>query len=219
MSNVMKCAVWGSQWGADQMIPVCLNRLAWHRCRMSPDSPPPPPDEASLREAALNYVARYATTEAGLRLVLHRRIDRWARQTADRDEAKDQSAAARAAVPRIVARLIELGLLNDATFAENRARGLALSGLSRRAITARLIAKGIDPHQARAVLPATADSELIAALILTRKRRIGPFRKADPDRDRELGVLARAGFARDVALRALNIDPDEAEEIIRAARA
>ena len=36
---------------------------------------PASPDEASLREAALSYLARYAATEAGLRRVLDRRVD------------------------------------------------------------------------------------------------------------------------------------------------
>ena len=57
--------------------------------------------------------------------------------------------------------MVELGLLNDAAFAENRARGLALNGRSRRAITARLMAKGIDPAHARAVLPEGDESELV----------------------------------------------------------
>ena len=59
--------------------------------------------------------------------------------------------------------------------------------------------------------------ELVSALILARKRRIGPFRKAASDQNRELGVLARAGFPRDVALRALAMAPEEAEETIRVA--
>jgi regulatory protein len=179
----------------------------------------PAPDAASLREAALNYVARYATTEAGLRQVLHRRIDLWARQAAGVDDVGERAAAAKAAVPGVIARLVELGLLNDAAFAENRARGLALSGRSHRAIAARLMAKGIDPERARAVLPEGEEAELVSALILARKRRIGPFRTKQPDQNKELGVLARAGFPRDVALRALGMEPDEAEEAIRVARA
>ncbi len=185
---------------------------------MPPESSRPPPDEASLREAALNYLARYATTEAGLRLVLHRRIDRWARQEEDRDNAAERAAAAKALVPRVVARMVELGLVNDAAFAENRARGLALSGRSRRVITARLMAKGIDAAQVRATLPEDEGGELVAALILTRKRRIGPFRKSEPDHSRELGVLARAGFPHEIAMRALRMDAEEAEEAIRVAR-
>ncbi len=172
----------------------------------------------------MSYLARYATTEAGLRQVLLRRVDLWARQAAGRDDVAERTAAARATVPGIVARMVELGLLNDAAFAETRARGLALSGRSRRAITARLMAKGIDPERARTVLPDGEDSELVSALILTRKRRIGPFREAEPgrdkkpNRDKEIGVLARAGFPRDVALRALGMAADEAEEAIRVAR-
>ena len=120
---------------------------------MSSDNPSPPrgpsirpaPDAASLHEAALNYLARYATTEAGLRQVLQRRIDVWARQAAGEDDVRERAAAAKAVIGGVIARLVELGLLNDAAFAENRARGLALSGRSHRAITARLMAKGIAP--------------------------------------------------------------------------
>jgi regulatory protein len=183
-----------------------------------PLAPPirPAPDAASLHEAALNYLARYATTEAGLRQVLHRRIDAWARQAAGLDDVRDHADAAKASVAGVILRLVELGLLNDAAFAENRARGLALSGRSHRAIAARLIAKGIAPEHARAVLP---EGELIAALILARKRRIGPFRTVAADYNRELGVLARAGFPRDVAVHALAMPTDAAEAAIREARA
>ncbi|MSO99953.1 MAG: hypothetical protein EXR07_02720 [Acetobacteraceae bacterium] len=205
------------------------------RTRSSRDvSSRPPPDEASLREAATSYVARYAATETGLKLVLFRRIDRWARQAAgmdnanrdnanrdnaSRDTASDRAAVARAMVPAIVARMVELGLLNDAAFAESRAQGLALTGRSRRAITARLMAKGIGSEQARSALAEDEGGELVSALILTRKRRLGPFRmEAEGDRNKELGVLARAGFPRDVALRALEMELEHAEAAIREAR-
>ena len=86
---------------------------------------PPAPDAASLRDvAALNYLARYATTETGLRRVLLRRIDRWARQAAGQDDAAELAAAANAAIPAIIARMVELGLLNDAAYAEARARAV-----------------------------------------------------------------------------------------------
>ena len=57
-----------------------------------------------------------------------------------------------------------------------------------------------------------------SALILARKRRIGPFRTTAPDHNRELGVLARAGFPRDVAVRALAMAAEDAEAAIREAR-
>src|ERR1700722_6931340 len=113
---------------------------------------PPAPNEASLREAAMNYLARYATTEAGLRIVLQRRVDRWARLAAGQEDGGEQAAWARACIPAIVARMVELGLINDAAFAEHRARGLALSGRSRRAISARLMGEGIGAAQAGAAV-------------------------------------------------------------------
>ena len=194
---------------------ACFLRLGGHAI-LRTMSPRPAPTETSLREAALNYLARYAATEVSVRRFLHRRIDTWARAA----EAPEQAAALKATVPGIVAKLVELGLINDAAFAESRAQGLARSGRSRRAITARLVAKGIPPDQARAALPDDEEGELVSALILARKRRIGPFRtSAEPDRNRELGTMARAGFPGGVASKALAMDPDEAEELIREARA
>ena len=49
----------------------------------------------------MNYVARYATTEAGLRLVLQRRIDRWLRETTDRETAADRATSAKAMIENV----------------------------------------------------------------------------------------------------------------------
>ena len=178
----------------------------------APARPRPPPDEASLREAALHYLARYATTESGLRRVLLRRIDRWLRLSGGEE---DRVAAARAAVPQIVARMIALGLIDDAAFAQARARSLALGGRSRRGIAARLAAKGISQERIGAALPDIETSEMLAALILIRKRKLGGFRRGEPNENREFGVLARAGFSRDIAIKALSMPPEEAEAAIR----
>ena len=181
---------------------------------MSDGTSRPPPDAASLREAALHYLVRYATTEAGLRRVLNRRIDRWVRLAGEEDNEAVLHAA-RAAIPDVVSRMVALGLLDDTAYANTRAQGLALNGRSRRAIAGRLVAKGIAPEQARAALPAEEGSELVSALILARKRRIGPFRRGAQNLSRELGVMARAGFPRSLALEALGMDPEQAENAIR----
>ncbi len=178
-----------------------------------------PPDAGSLHQAALTYLARYAATEAGLRRVLFRRIDTWARGAADRDLVAEQVAAARQAAADVVARLAASGAVSDAAFAESRARSLVHAGRSRRAAAAQLAAKGVDADLARAALPDDEETELASALVLARKRRIGPFRASDTaDRQREFGILARAGFPRAVAERALETDAEEAEEAIRRLR-
>ncbi|MGE0221706.1 MAG: regulatory protein RecX [Acetobacteraceae bacterium] len=181
-----------------------------------------PPTEASLHEAALAYLARFATTEAGLRRILGRRIDRWARTVEDREAVADQLAEAERAAASVVAKLAALGAVNDAAYAESRARGLTRAGVSRRGIAARLAAKGVDPEVARAALPEDAETELAAALTLARRRRIGPFRAGPPPdaagRMKEMGVLARAGFTQDTVRRAMDMDPEEAESRVLALR-
>jgi regulatory protein len=187
-----------------------------------PAAPPaPPPDETSLHEAALAYLARYTATEATLRRVLDRRVDRWAR--AQGQAADDQVAEAKRLVRAVVARLASAGAVDDGAFALARARSLGRAGHSRRAVAAYLVAKGVSGEIARAALPDGDDAELAAALALAARRRIGPFRRTDTvgDEDlrrREQRVLARAGFAQSVASRALSMARDEAEDLLHRLR-
>ena len=186
----------------------------------------PVPDTAALHDAALAHLARYAATEAGLLRVLDRRIDRWARSAAadatDPDGIAAQAAAARQEARQVVARLAASGVVSDAAFAESRARSLVRAGRSRQAVAAHLAAKGVDRTLALAAAPDDPTTELAAALVLARRRRIGPFRIGEePDatgRRRELAMLARAGFAQSIASRALAMDADQAERLVAALR-
>jgi len=168
---------------------------------------PPTPTDASLHEAALAYLARYAASRTGVIRVLDRKVARWARLAPD--ASAETIAACRAAV-----RLEQAGLINDSDFAAIRARSLTRAGRSRRAVAAHLGARGVGGEALSEALPDSPENELAACLILARKRRIGPFRPMDRDEDRmrELGVLARAGFEHAVALTALDMSSEEAEE-------
>jgi regulatory protein len=113
------------------------------------------------------------------------------------------------------------GAVDDAAFAESRARRLHRAGRSRRATLAHLRDKGVDAETAAAALPEGDDAELDAALAFCRRRRIGAFARAEatPEaRLKALGALARAGFPQPVASRALRMAPDEAEARLIAAR-
>jgi regulatory protein len=85
-----------------------------------------------------------------------------------------------------------------------------------------LVAKGVDGVLAQRVLPDDPNAELAAALITARRRRIGPFGAAraqdEADRQRDLAKLVRAGFSIAVAERALAMESEAAEAIIREAR-
>ena len=159
-----------------------------------------PLDEAALHSAALDYLAHYASSSAHLRRVLLRRIGR----AAAGDEGSDAGTRARLA-DAVVARLIAAGLLDDRAYAAQLAASLHRRGASSAAIRLRLNEKGVAADHAAAALdtlgrPRVRDIE--AACALARRRRLGPFRAASSRadfRDRDLGVLARAGFALDIA--------------------
>jgi regulatory protein len=184
-------------------------------------SAPKPPDRAALHAAALAHLGRFAATEAALLRVLQRRVQRWERRAREAkvepDAIASGCAAGLAAAREIVSRLAAAGAVDDATFAAARAQRLHREGHSHRAIAAHLAARGVTGEIAEAALPVGDASELDAALAFARRRRIGPFRAGEADaarRLRELGALARAGFRRDVALRALTMSEADAEEAV-----
>ena len=182
------------------------------------------PTEASLHEAALAHLARFAATRAGLLRVLSNRIARWARSAElAEDERGSAIADARAAAEAVVERLAASGAVDDAAFAASRARRLARSGRSAAAIGAHLAAKGAGDAAEGAIEAALPDDDarLAAVLIAARKRRIGPYGPPDPPpeaRRKALAALARAGFPRALAEAALAMEAEEAEARIAAFR-
>ncbi len=159
----------------------------------------PPLDDAGLRDLALRYVGRYATSEAKLRRFL-------ARKLFERGWAGDAAAP----VEAIVARLAELGYVDDRGFAEARARGLAGRGFGARRVSADLGAAGI-ARDVAAEVAAAGDAEAVA-LAFARRRRLGPFDPQAPDRDRQrkqLAAMLRAGHEMAVARRVLGCRLEE----------
>jgi regulatory protein len=191
---------------------------------MANDSkPPPPPTETTLHQAALAYLARYSATSATLARTLNRHIDRWARSS-EGDDVAAQTAAAKRVVPEVVARLAAAGAVDDASFAQARSRRLLRTGHSRRAAAAHLAARGVPAEVVATALPDDAGQELAAAVAFARRRRIGPFAVQQPDapaadrRRQDLGALARAGFSRETAERALDMAPGAADAMLAELR-
>jgi regulatory protein len=174
-----------------------------------------PPDASKLHEAALNHLARYPATQAGLKLVLARRVDRWARaqETEDSEHVTAATRAAKAAIPGVIEKLAAAGVLNDDAFAASRAKRLTRSGKSRRATLAHLAAKGIAPAAAGAAVADDPERELAAACAYLRRRRAGAF--GDAPALKILAAMARAGFSQNTARHALALPRDDAEALIK----
>lgn len=170
----------------------------------SPSSPTPF-DGASLEFAALRYVERFQTTEA--RLVRHLRQKLRARGWAGEGEPDPEG---------IAARLVRLGYIDDAAFAEARARGLGRRGLGVNRLRQSLAAYGVD---AEIVDAASSNiNPLEAALVFARRRRLGPFGPeiTDPkQRERQFAAMLRAGHGPRAARAILSAGtPEDAEALV-----
>ena len=167
-----------------------------------------------LRNAALHYLDRYATSSAHLRRLLLAKVARSARA-----HGSDPQAGA-AAVEALIAEFLGAGVLDDARYAGERALVLFRRGASARAIRGALLAKGvasdlIEPALERLGAEAT-EPELAAALAYARRRRLGPYRSPEARaamREKDLAALGRRGFGYDLARRVIETrDVSELEE-------
>jgi regulatory protein len=128
----------------------------------------PPLDEAKLRDLALHYAARFATTGARLEDYLRRKIR-------ERGLAEDADGRTRDIdIPALVARLVELGYVDDDAYARMRARDLGARGYGGRRVEETLRHAGVSEGLRQAHAPGEAASRRAAAL-MARKRRLGPF--------------------------------------------
>jgi regulatory protein len=160
---------------------------------------PRPIDDSGLRELALGYAARYATTAARLTRYLQRKLGEREWQGAEPPD-----------VDALVARLAGLGYVDDRAFAAAKTRDLTARGFGARRVRGALAAAGVgrdDAEDATAPDPDSPDAALATAIAFARRRRFGPFARAasnDPaQRRRELAAMARAGHDFDIARRVL----------------
>ena len=148
---------------------------------------PKPLDRTSLRDLALAYVARYATTSGKLERYLARKL---------RERGWDGEGAADPAA--LAADFVERGYIDDAGWAQGRSHSLAARGYGPRRIAEDLRAAGIDEHIRDNHTPAVLEARR-AAVRLARRRRFGPFSGDDPKlderagREKQLAAMVRAG--------------------------
>ena len=177
--------------------------------------------ETRLMSKALDYLARYATSQHRLREVL----GRFAMRKLDKHDPDKIAAAINATVTRC----LTLGYLDDDAFAQSQARSHRQRGRSKLGIRQRLRQHRLDDLIIDAALDAadqhSGNGELLAAFRFARRRRLGPFdrQQYDYEKDpqtvrqrqhRQLGSLARAGFTMAVSRKVIGLEDRDTAEML-----
>ena len=173
-----------------------------------------------LRNIALYYLGRYASSSANLRQVLNRRVQKSAYYHTDTD--REQASVW---IDDIVADMIRMDYIDDGEYAKNKAHSLHMRGTSSRTIYQKLLQKGLDKETIKQAIDSLDEDlqsaeepqnpqgnlDLIAAIRYAKRRRIGVYRiKSTPDPDkqyqRDLSSLARNGFSPDICQKILGAE-------------
>ncbi|WP_428670509.1 regulatory protein RecX [Roseibium sp.] len=163
------------------------------------------PTEERLIRSAVHYLERYASSAANLRKVLERKV---MKACAEHDRDPSDFAAL---IDKVVDKCTGSGLVNDRVYAETKTASLRRRGGSRRKIEAQLISKGVDKDVIQSVLEHDSGSDMDAARIFARRRRLGPFRtdgNRQQRRDKDMAAMCRAGFSFDIARRIIDAQDD-----------
>ncbi|MCM2294093.1 recombination regulator RecX [Allorhizobium sp. BGMRC 0089] len=176
-------------------------------------------ETAAVSERMLSWARNSAAYRLSRRMMSEKQLrEAISRKAAQKFEGLDQEALAVLA-DEAVCFGKSMGAIDDRTYADVKARSAMLGGKSRRAVAQMLGIKGIETDLARSA--AEDVNELWAAVLYCRKRAYGAFRReeADPTRlNREMAALARQGFGFSLVKQVLEMDRQEAETIIAAAR-
>lgn len=191
--------------------------------------PPKKITESYLHNSGLYYLQRFASSSANFKAVMMRKV--WKSCNHHKDQDKDECEAM---VDKTVEKFQELQLLDDAAYTRGVVTSLRRRGLSKRAILTKLRTKGISNEDTLAALEKYErenlrnpdEAELIAALTLARKKRLGPFIHQDriqnnsdeetqkKETEKAMAKLARGGFSYNIVRRVFGMNLDEADRFL-----
>lgn len=177
--------------------------------------PPKKITETYLHNAGLAYLQRFTASTEHFRTVMMRKIHRsCAYHTGQcRDDCLQM-------LQKTVEKFQDLGLLNDTAYARGMVTSLRRRGLSSKAILFKLLQKGLPEYMVKDALDiideGNSEADLLSALRLSRRKKIGPFRTTDKGEEKELGQLARAGFGYDISRKILLMTAEEAEDLLNS---
>ena len=168
---------------------------------MTGKRPRPALDEDSLRDMAIRYVGRFATSRAKLLAYINRKL-----------QERGWQGAAPPDPARLVERLCELRYVDDSSYATMKSAALARRGYGARRVAQTLRADGIAESDREEADAQTLNDRWSAADRFARRKRIGPYAQAHLDpkqREKAIAAFIRAGHSYDTARRWTDAPPGE----------
>ena len=161
---------------------------------------PPSSEKVSLKRLknkAAHYLGRYASTEKKLTQVLIKFIKKkWPEVSID--DVSDE-------IQETVKWCREHGFVNNAGYALMKVKSGRAKGYSAKQIKQKLTLAGISSREVLAAfinVEETSDTEFQAAIIMARKKRLGPYARSPiidhEQRIRQMARLARAGYSYEI---------------------
>jgi regulatory protein len=162
---------------------------------------PPPLDQPALEQLALRYLEKFSTTRLKLEQYLRRKI---AERGWNGEAAPDPEGLAE--------RMADLGYVDDRAWAEAKGAALGRRGYGERRVADALRHAGVATDDAAPAADQAGQERWERAMAFARRKRIGPFSLAAPDRigrEKALAAMLRAGHAMPVARRISGAAPGE----------
>ena len=161
-------------------------------------------DSEGLERLGLFYAGRYATTRAKLAAYLRRKI-----------EERGWSGDGAPPVEILVERFASLGYVDDRAFAAARSASLLRRGYGERRVREALRGAGIAEEDSAGARALAEEEALAAAHRFARRRRIGPYAEAAPDRaarEKAAAAMLRAGHRLELVRQVLATSPSDLPE-------
>ena len=167
-----------------------------------------------MRNFALNYVEKFAPSKQQLKTYLLKKYLRSKIDNVKRSNISDL-------IEIVTEDLEKSKFINDKFYSEAKAKSLIQRGSSINKIRNYLIGKGIGDKYIKNTIEQinekNEDQDFFSAIKVCKKKRIGPSR-TDDNRplfyQKDIGVLARAGFDFEVSRKVMDLDKDEYLKII-----
>ena len=162
-----------------------------------------------LKNIGLYYLKRFESSIANLRNVLRRRVILYAKEN---PEFNKQQAFEW--IEDILNEFVRMHYLDDNRFAEIKIRSYLNAGKPARYIQNKLKEKGINDEITAEILAKAEYDPFTMALRLAKRKKIGPYRQVEnkfEHRQKDMGILVRAGFDYDIVCQVLDCNIDDKE--------